>query len=116
MTSARRPQDALRQEMRRGALVLAALLALRRERCGSDLIEVLAVAGVSIEPGALYPMLRRLEDQGLLTSEWRVEDARRRRFYISSPAGQAVAAELKDELISLVSGLQSLTEDTHDPH
>lgn len=110
MTNPRSPQDGLRQELRRGTLVLAVLSALRRERCGSELIEVLAAAGVPIEAGALYPMLRRLEDQGLLSSEWRVEDARRRRFYTSSEAGRAVVSELNRELVRLVSGLQCLTE------
>lgn len=112
MSSSRPPQDALRQELRRGTLVLAVLAALRRERCGSDLIELLANADVSIEPGALYPMLRRLEDQGLLSSEWRVEDARRKRFYTSSPEGQIIVAELTNELTRLMSGLQSLSDGT----
>ena len=61
----RDPHAGLRQELRRGTLVLAVLSALRRERCGADLIDDLNGAHVPIEAGALYPMLRRLEDQGL---------------------------------------------------
>lgn len=111
MTRARIPLDGLRQELRRGTLVLAVLTALRRERCGADLIDLLGEADVPIEPGALYPMLRRLEDQGLLVSEWRVEDARRRRFYSASPAGSEAAAELTTDLGQLITGLQTLRDD-----
>lgn len=114
MTRSRTPQDGLRQELRRGTLVLAALGALRRERCGADLIDVMSDAGMSIEPGALYPMLRRLEDQGLLVSEWRVEEGRRKRFYSASSAGCKIAAELTTDLARLIAGLQSLNEDKTD--
>ena len=65
--------DALRQELRRGALVLAVLAVLREESNGTMVRDRLADGGVEIEEGALYPMLRRLEEQGLLTSEWRRE-------------------------------------------
>ncbi|WP_145915915.1 PadR family transcriptional regulator [Brevundimonas naejangsanensis] len=111
MTRERNPLDGLRQELRRGTLVLAVLSALRHERCGADLIAILAGANVPIEPGALYPMLRRLEDQGLLVSEWRVEDARRRRFYRASTEGGKTADELTTDLARLTAGLQSLKED-----
>lgn len=114
MSRDRSPQDGLRQELRRGTLVLAVLSALRRERCGADLIGLLAAADVSIEAGALYPMLRRLEDQGLLASEWRLEDGRRRRFYRASTAGAHAADELTADLAQLVMGLQSLREDRDD--
>jgi len=110
----RTPQDGLRQELRRGTLVLAVLSALRRERCGADLIGLLASADVPIEAGALYPMLRRLEDQGLLVSDWRVEDGRRRRFYRASRTGADAADELTTDLARLVMGLQSLREDRDD--
>lgn len=114
MTGARSPLDGLRQELRRGTLVLAVLSALRHERCGVDLIEILAGANVPMEPGALYPMLRRLEEQGLLVSEWRVEDGRRRRFYSASIAGAETADELTTDLTRLIFGLQSLREDRND--
>lgn len=98
----------LRQELRRGTLVLAVLSALRDERCGADLIEDLNGARVPIEAGALYPMLRRLEDQGLLASEWRVAEGRRRRFYRASPVGAQVSAELASDLADLMAGLETL--------
>lgn len=94
--------------------MLAVLSALRRERCGADLIDLLAAADVPIEAGALYPMLRRLEDQGLLVSEWRVEDGRRRRFYHASAMGAEAADDLTTNLTRLVMGLQTLREDRDD--
>jgi len=84
------------------------------ERCGADLIDVMSDAGMPIEPGALYPMLRRLEDQGLLVSEWRVEESRRKRFYSASSAGCEIAAELTADLARLIGGLHSLNEDKTD--
>ncbi len=103
----------MRQELRRGTLVLAVLSALRRELCGSDLMTVLAAAGVLIEPGALYPMLRRLEDQGLLASEWRLEAGRKRRFYSASKAGLSTVEVLAEDLSVLMTGLAILREGDH---
>ena len=114
MSRDRGVEEGLRQELRRGTLVLAVLAALRRELCGADLIGFLATAGVVIEPGALYPMLRRLEDQGLLASEWRVDEGRRRRFYVASANGSAIAATLVQDLSSLTEGLRTLMEMTDD--
>lgn len=79
------------QELRRGTLVLAVLSALcHDEYCGADLRTSLAQADLSIEEGALYPMLRRLESQGLLSSERRYDDSRVKRFYRLSDAGHAI--------------------------
>lgn len=89
--------ELLRQELRRGSLILAVLGQLRREHYGYTLRKALADAGLEIEEGALYPMLRRLEQQGLLTSEWREEEKRNKRFYQLSGAGRAVLARLTDE-------------------
>ena len=93
--------EALRLELRRGSLILAVLGHLRREHYGYTLRKALGDAGVEIDEGALYPMLRRLETQGLLTSEWREEDKRNKRFYRLSAAGQAVLARLTDEWAQL---------------
>jgi PadR family transcriptional regulator, regulatory protein PadR len=87
----------LRLELRRGILVLAVLSELRHERYGYTLRATLADAGVALEEGTLYPLLRRLEDQGLLFSEWREEDNRKKRFYRLSPAGRAVLKQLTAE-------------------
>jgi PadR family transcriptional regulator, regulatory protein PadR len=89
--------EALRLELRRGSLILAVLGCLRREHYGYTLRKTLAEAGVEIDEGALYPMLRRLEAQGLLTSEWREEEKRNKRFYRLSGDGSAVLARLAEE-------------------
>lgn len=87
----------LRQELRRGTLVLAVLSELRNERYGYTLRSRLAEAGVDLDEGTLYPLLRRLESQGLLASEWREEDSRRKRFYRLSPTGRVVLKQLAAE-------------------
>ena len=100
--------EKLRLELRRGSLVLAVLAALKVERYGYTLRGELADAGLGIEEGALYPMLRRLESQGLLTSEWREEDKRNKRFYRLSPDGAALLAELTAEWRDINSSLNRL--------
>jgi DNA-binding PadR family transcriptional regulator len=89
--------EGLRQELRRGSLILAVLAHLRSEHYGYTLRKALADIGIEIEEGALYPMLRRLEAQGLLTSEWREEDKRNKRFYRLSPQGSEILARLAAE-------------------
>lgn len=89
--------DKLRIELRRGALGLAVLAALRSEQYGYSLRQMLETAGLQIDEGALYPLLRRLESQGLLTSEWREEAKRNKRFYRLSPDGERVLAQLLAE-------------------
>jgi len=100
--------EQLRQELRRGTLILAVLAQLRVERYGYSLRQALASVGVEIDEGALYPMLRRLEGQGLLTSEWREEDKRTKRFYRLSSQGEAVLARLAGEWRSINDTLQPL--------
>jgi PadR family transcriptional regulator, regulatory protein PadR len=100
--------DALRLELRRGTLVLAVLAALREERYGYTLRGQLAEDGIDIDEGALYPMLRRLEGQGLLHSKWRETENRRKRFYRLSAAGAETLAELEEEWAALNMSLRRL--------
>ena len=86
--------DTLRLELRRGCLVLAVLGQLRVEHYGYTLKKDLADLGMEIDEGTLYPLLRRLESQGLLISEWRDEDNRNKRFYRISVEGKRVLKEL----------------------
>ena len=79
--------DSLRLELRRGCLTLAVLAQLRSEHYGYTLRKALADLGLDIDEGTLYPLLRRLEAQELLTSEWREEDKRSKRFYLLSGDG-----------------------------
>ena len=91
------PFDSLRLELRRGCLVMAVLAQLRAEHYGYTLRTELAARGLEIDEGTLYPLLRRLESQGLLVSEWREEDKRNKRFYRLSPDGKRVLKELLAE-------------------
>ena len=100
--------EKLRLELRRGSLVLAVLGALKVERYGYTLRKVLAEAGLEIEESALYPMLRRLEAQGLLTSEWREEDKRNKRFYRLSSDGERLIAQLAAEWRAINLSLDTL--------
>lgn len=82
------------QELRRGTVVLACLLLLRTPGYGYALLDQLRDLGMSVEANTLYPLLRRLESQGVLISEWNTEESRPRRFYRTSPEGGRLAAEL----------------------
>jgi PadR family transcriptional regulator PadR len=84
-------------ELRRGCLTVAVLAQLRSERYGYTLRKALAEQGLAIDEGTLYPLLRRLESQGLLASEWREEDKRNKRFYRLSPVGQLLLEQLLAE-------------------
>ncbi len=87
----------LRLELRRGCLSLAVLSQLRNERYGYTLRKALAEQGMEIDESTLYPLLRRLESQGLLTSEWREEEKRNKRFYRLSPEGKQMLKQLVAE-------------------
>ncbi len=89
--------DGLALELRRGAIVLAVLSQLADEQYGYSLKKLLADSGFGIDEGTLYPLLRRLESQGLLKSRWRVEDGRPRRYYKISPQGDALVRQLTED-------------------
>lgn len=90
--------DNLRLELRRGLLIVAVLAQLRREHYGYTLRKDLAALGIEIDEGTLYPLLRRLESQGLLESEWREENNRKKRFYQLSKEGRQILKQLLAEL------------------
>ncbi len=100
--------ESLKLELRRGSLVLAVLACLRTERYGYTLRQALAADGLEMEESTLYPLLRRLESQGLLDSEWREEEKRRKRFYRLSPAGMAMLAALTHEWRGINASLDKL--------
>lgn len=90
--------DNLRLELRRGLLIVAVLAQLRREHYGYTLRKDLASLGIEIDEGTLYPLLRRLESQRLLESEWREENNRQKRFYKLSRDGRQILKLLLTEL------------------
>jgi DNA-binding PadR family transcriptional regulator len=86
--------DTILLELRRGMLILAVLSQLEHEEYGYSLLTRLSEGGLEIDQGTLYPLMRRLETQGLLESAWRIEEARPRRYYKLSLQGRQVLAEL----------------------
>jgi PadR family transcriptional regulator PadR len=110
----------LRLELRRGCLILAVLGQLREEHYGYTLRKALAERGLAIEESTLYPLLRRLESQGLLVSQWREEDKRNKRFYRLSPEGAGVfdylASEWKDMNAAMNNILLAPEGESHGSH
>ena len=85
------------QELRRGVIVLAVLSQLQEEQYGYSLMKKLEDQGLQVDQGTLYPLLRRLEEQKLLESNWRMETSRPRRYYVLSPTGKKVLQEMTIE-------------------
>lgn len=98
----------LRLELRRGSLIIAVLAQLRTEHYGYALRKALADRGMEIEESTLYPLLRRLESQGLLVSEWREEDKRNKRFYRLSKDGAQILKHLLEEWQNMNSSLNRI--------
>jgi len=95
-------------ELRRGVIVMAVLSQLAGEQYGYSLIKSLAEHGLEIDQGTLYPLLRRLESQGLLQSNWRVEADRPRRYYVISDEGRNLLPRLKEEWNGIVSMMNKM--------
>lgn len=87
----------LKLELRRGCLIVAVLAQLRQEHYGYTLRKALEDQGLAMDEGTLYPLLRRLETQGLLASEWREENKRNKRFYRLSKPGEQILEQLLEE-------------------
>lgn len=101
----------LKLELRRGCLTLAVLTQLRTERYGYTLRKALADEGLEIDEGTLYPLLRRLESQGLLVSQWREEDKRNKRFYRVSPQGESTLGLLLEEWSRINRSLERILQE-----
>lgn len=108
MTDAGEQINQIRQELRRGIVVLAVLSQMDTARYGYSLIQRLAERGLDIEEGTLYPLLRRLEKQGLLESEWEVGEARPRKYYRISSTGREVIAILSEDWFDTVQMMDRL--------
>jgi PadR family transcriptional regulator, regulatory protein PadR len=99
------------QELRRGTVVLACLRLLAQPGYGYGLLEELDGRGFATDANTLYPLLRRLEKQGYLTSEWNTDEARPRKFYRTSPAGHALARSLTADFGSIATAIDALPEE-----
>ncbi|MBZ5533718.1 MAG: PadR family transcriptional regulator [Acidobacteriia bacterium] len=101
----------LRLELRRGCLILAVLAQLQEEHYGYTLRKALDDLGLAIDEGTLYPLLRRLESQGLLMSEWREENKRNKRFYRLSPLGAEILGQLLEEWQTINASLNKILQE-----
>jgi len=101
----------LKMELRRGCLIVAVLAQLRAEQYGYTLRKALAEDGLAIDEGTLYPLLRRLETQGLLMSQWREEDKRNKRFYRLSPVGEVILGQLLEEWQNINTSLNKILQE-----
>lgn len=102
-------QEKSLSELRRGVLMLAVLTQLTQAQYGYSLKQSLHDKGLEINEGTLYPLLRRLEAQGLLDSDWQVvDDVRPRRYYKINAEGERVLANLTNEWLELVAVLGHL--------
>ena len=97
-------------ELRRGVIVLAVLSQLDQEQYGYSLLKLLSDQGLSVDQGTLYPLLRRLESQGLLQSDWRLEEARPRRYYVISTEGRHLLPRLKQEWENMVAVMEKIMQ------
>lgn len=102
--------DKLRGELRRGVLVLAVLASLKQPHYGYSLRKQLQDAGIDIDEGTLYPLVRRLAEQGLLDSEWQQAEGRERRYYQLSTLGGELLQQLSEEWQQLNGALSNLLE------
>lgn len=96
------------QELRRGTVVVASLTVLRTPGYGYSLLETLSAAGFEVEANTLYPLLRRLETQGLLTSSWNTDEPRPRKFYRTTEQGDAITSALLQEWSRLDRAIRDL--------
>lgn len=101
----------LRLELRRGYLIVAVLAQLRAEHYGYALRKALADRGMDIDENTLYPLLRRLETQGLLVSSWREENKRNKRFYRLSGEGEIILNRLLEERRAIDDALSRILRD-----
>ncbi|HAT42482.1 MAG TPA: PadR family transcriptional regulator [Rheinheimera sp.] len=102
--------DKLKLELRRGSLVLAVLASLKTRHYGYSLRRHLADAGIDIDEGTLYPLVRRLADQGLLDSQWEQAEGRERRYYLLSSEGETLLNQLSQEWQAMQQSLASILE------
>jgi PadR family transcriptional regulator PadR len=101
----------LKLELRRGCLIVAVLAQLKHEHYGYTLRKALDDLGLAIDEGTLYPLLRRLETQGLLASEWREENKRNKRFYRLSPQGELILQQLLEEWKTINASLDRILQE-----
>lgn len=108
MTNQDETINGLLQELRRGTIIIGVLSQLFEPQYGYSLVSSLEEKGLSIDPGTLYPLLRRLEKQEILDSKWDTNEARPRKYYLLSPAGKEIYRQLCEEWKQITASLERL--------
>lgn len=103
--------DNLASELRRGTQILSVLSQLNEEKYGYALVQILEEKGSFIDPNTLYPLLRRLEKQGLLLSDWKMGESKPRKYYKRTELGDKIYYELKQQWEKIVAGMKGLIEE-----
>lgn len=101
----------LMQELRRGTITLGALSQLYEPQYGYSLVTILKEKGIKVEPGTLYPLLRKLEEQGLLESKWDTNDTRPRKYYLLNNTGKEVLDLLRVEWQQIVTSMNNVMKE-----
>ena len=99
-------------ELRRGTVILCVLAKLKEPTYGYNLIADMSATGISIEANTLYPLLRRLEGQGLLKSSWNTQGAKPRKYYVTTDLGKEISADLKKHWQSTVESMNKILEES----
>lgn len=102
--------ESLVLELRRGTLVLSVLARLKEKKYGYSLVQDMKERGLEIDQGTLYPLLRRLEKQRLLDSDWLVEESRPRRYYVLSEEGRTILERLKKEWNQMIAAMKGILD------
>lgn len=102
--------NGLMQELRRGTIIIGVLSQLFEPQYGYSLVTVLEEKGIAVDPGTLYPLMRRLEKQGLLESQWDTNEARPRKYYLLSDDGKTVYERLCKEWNDMANSMRELME------
>jgi len=108
MSEAEELLSGLLQELRRGTLIISVLSQLSEPQYGYSLVARLESKGIAIDPGTLYPLLRRLEKQGLLESQWDTQETRPRKYYLLSALGIEIYGKLCEEWRTMVASMDHM--------
>lgn len=98
------------QELRRGTIVLSVLSQLKEPQYGYSLVTLLSASGMEVETNTLYPLLRRLESQGLLKSEWETGGSKPRKYYLLTAEGQEIYELLRNYWYKTTESMRQLLQ------
>lgn len=99
-------------ELRRGTLILCVLSQLKTSQYGYALVQRLESRGTVIDPSTLYPLLRRLEKQGLLISQWDTKETKPRKYYRRTPEGDLIYEQMKEQWQQMAADMTNLLEES----